>query len=75
MTVHCDQFPALFPGVGMKNTPLANRVQEISYDADTWTTLFECLICGTAWQEAYEETGHGEVPFVQRLGSADDPAE
>lgn len=72
LSVHCDQYPSRFPGRGMRTTPLAGRVRKLGYDSDTWTTLYECVVCYTAWEESFTETGHGEVPYVQRLGSVDD---
>ena len=71
-SLHCDDFPDSFPGRALRDVgELAEVLVRLSRDSETWTTIFECRLCGQVWEELYAESGHGEVPHLRKLGMPD----
>jgi hypothetical protein len=65
---HCDELPDEYPGKAMAQiAELHESMVAVTRDADSWTTVYECRLCGQVWEELFEELGHGEVPVVRKL--------
>ncbi len=67
---HCDAFPDVFPGKSMLDVSgLSESVVTVARDVESWTTIFECRLCGQVWEESFREAGHGEIPTLRKLES------
>jgi hypothetical protein len=68
--MHCRAFADEYRGKTIDQIEeLRGSLRLISTNHETWTKIFECSECGQPWEEAFEETGHGEIPVVRKLGS------
>jgi hypothetical protein len=64
----CAAQPAVLRPGFLEDLPeLAGRLTETSRDPRTWTTFYDCSICGTTWIETHENLGHGELPVLTRV--------
>ena len=66
-TCGCSALAPVLPGQVQRDVPELSGTRQVSRDPSTWTTLYECPICGALWEERYDELGHGEVPSLHRL--------
>jgi hypothetical protein len=43
------------------------NLNKIESDVKSWSSKFQCKICGQIWEEKYVQRGHGEVPEVNKI--------
>jgi hypothetical protein len=67
---HCDALPDEFPGRSVRDIAELADARELSREPVTWTTTFQCAVCGQVWRETYDDPGHGEVPTVRKVSES-----
>ena len=63
----CNQLTDIVEGESIKNFQGKIAYKEIAFYPTQWVTLYKCECCHTFWKEAYNATGHGEVPFLMKI--------
>ena len=63
----CNQLTDIVEGESIKNFQGKIAYKEIAFYPTLWVTLYKCECCHTFWKEAYNATGHGEVPFLMKI--------
>ncbi len=66
-TCLCASLPDVLDGATVRGTPELGETALAVRTAETWTSVYECRLCGALWEERFEERGHGEVPSVHGL--------
>ena len=68
MTCQCEELSAVYRGLRVNRIEeLATQLEQVEIDAMNWRIRYRCRDCGQEWLEAWEPTGHGEIPVVCKV--------